>query len=54
VEAAPLAESLFKKEDGIEGVGRKISMDPVCEDMELVPSELSLLLRSGKMGQVPT
>jgi hypothetical protein len=45
VEAAPSAESLFEKEDKVERVGRKISVDPVCEDMEL---------RSGKMGQVPT
>jgi hypothetical protein len=53
VEAAPLAESLFKK-DGVEGVGRKISVNLVCEDLELVPHELSLLLGSGKMGQVLT
>jgi hypothetical protein len=49
VEAVPPAESLFEKEDGVEGVGRKISVDPVHEDVEL-----SLLLGSGKMGQVPT
>jgi hypothetical protein len=54
VEAVPPVESLFEKEDGVEGVGRKISMDPVREDVELVPRELSLLLGSGKMGQVPT
>jgi hypothetical protein len=54
VEVVPLVEGLFEKENGVKGVGRKISMDPVREDVELVPHELSLLLGSGKMGQVPT
>jgi hypothetical protein len=54
VEVAPPAESLFEKEDGVEGVGQKISVDLVREDVELVPCELSLFLGSGKMGQVPT
>jgi hypothetical protein len=54
VEAVPPAESLFEKKDGVEGVGQKISVDLVLENVELVPRELSLLLGSGKMGQVPT
>jgi hypothetical protein len=54
VEVAPPAESLFEKEDRVEGVDQKISVDPVYEDVELVPRELSLLLGSRKMGQVPT
>jgi hypothetical protein len=54
VEAAPSAESLFEKEDRVEGVSRKISMNLVREDVELIPRELSLLLGSGKTGQVPT
>jgi hypothetical protein len=54
VEAVPLVESLFEKEDRVERVGQKISMDPVHEDMEPVPRELSLFLGSRKMGQVPT
>jgi hypothetical protein len=44
VEAVPPAESLFEKEDGVERVGQKISVDPVHKDVELVPRELSLLL----------
>jgi hypothetical protein len=54
VEVAPPAESLFEKENRVKGVGQKISMDLVHEDVELVSCELSLLLGSGKMGQVPT
>jgi hypothetical protein len=54
VEAAPPAESVFKKEDEVEGVGQKISVDLVRKDVELVLCELSLLLGSRKMGQVPT
>jgi hypothetical protein len=54
VEAASPAKSLFEKENRVKRVGQKISMDPVHKDVELVPRELSLLLGSGKMGQLLT
>jgi hypothetical protein len=54
VKSAPFAESLLKKEDRVKGVSRKISVDPICEDVELAPRELDLLVGGREKGQVPT
>jgi hypothetical protein len=53
VEAVPSAKSLLEKENGIEGVSRKISMDPICENVEFA-SLLRLLMGSQEVGQIST
>jgi hypothetical protein len=54
VEAALSAESLLEKENRIEGVSRKISVDPICENVEFAPHKLCLLMGSREVGQIST
>jgi hypothetical protein len=48
------AESLLKKENGIEGVSQKISVDLIHENMEFAPCKLCLLIGSQEVGQILT
>jgi hypothetical protein len=54
VEAAPSAESLLEKENGIEEVSRKISVDLIRENVEFTLYKLRLLMESREVGQIST